>query len=1051
MMSSFEFRILGPLEVSRDGVPVALPSAKQRVVLATLLLKANQPVHVDELVDRLWETGVPAARSTAQAYVMRLRRSLGDPAKEYRLIRTEPNGYVLAVEPGQVDLHRFRARVREADVAAAAGDRETETARLHEALALWRGRPLSNVPSELLRREDVPWLSELRVHALERRLQSDVDSGRQAAVIAELQALTAEYPLRERFWAQLMLALFRANRQADALEAHRRLSRILADELGLTPGEEVRDLRAMILANAPSAPAPVLAPPPGRQPVPLPPDVAGFVGREDEVAALRNLLVGRAQRLVVVSGPPGVGKTALALHVAHGLRDDFPGGRLHVNLQGYATGNPMTTSRALTHLLRGLGMRPQQIPMDPEEQADLYQSTLAGNRVLVVLDNAGSPDQVRPLLPIDAACSALVTSRNELRGLTALQGARRLTLDALREADARLLLADIAGPGQIDAEPEAVKELVRLCARLPLAVRIAAANLSSRPRWSVADYVAELSLTNTLAALSIEDDEQAAVRTAFGLSYEALKPRARYLFRMLGLVPGPDFTAAAAAAITGEPVELSALLLERLASVSLLQHHSPGRYQFHDLLRLYARDRAELEESPEHLATALGRLYGYHLSAADRAGAVLNPALPRLTRPEQAGDLPVPEFADHEAAVRWLNDERANLVAAAEAAPAPLNWHLADAMTGYLHSHRHDGELQATATAALASAREEGDRLAEATMLNALGVLGWSVGDYPGAATRLERSLAMSREIGDRAGIAATLCHLGVVRLEEGSPADAVDRFTEALATSRDAGEEHTAAVALVRLGMARLEMGELAEAKENLNRALEACRALELVHTEATALNTLGAVHLRLGDFDRSFECHDLALCRYRRLGSRHDQAEVLQNLAALHRDAHRLTDAVHYGEQALELARETRNLRFEADTLNTLATVRWGLRHLDAALAGHGEALCLARRVGYRQGEIASLIGLANTRATLGQAKSAVSAAREAVELARTSGFRLREAQALTVLAAGELELGLPGPARGHAEEALAMHLAAGNPLGQERSRQLIELSQTAAAGAS
>lgn len=1039
MMSSFEFRLLGPLEVSRDGVPVALPSAKQRVVLATLLLKANQPVHVDELVDRLWETDIPAAaRSTAQAYVMRLRRSLGDPAQEYRLIRTEPNGYVLDVEPGQVDLHRFRARLQAADVAAAAGERETETARLRDALLLWRGRPLSNVPSELLRREDVPWLSELRVQALERRIQSDVDGGRHVRVLAELQALVVEYPLRERFWAQLMLALYRANRQADALEAHRRLTRILADELGLSPGEEVRSLQAAILANAPTAPA---APPSSRQAVPLPPDVAGFVGRDEEVAALRNLLVDRAQRLVVVSGPPGVGKTALALNLAHGLRDEFPGGRLHVNLRGYATGNPLTTSRALTHLLRGLGMRPEQIPMDPEEQADLYQSTLAGKRVLVLLDNALNPDQVRPLLPVDAACSALVTSRDELRGLTALEGARRLALDALREADAWLLLADIAGPGQIDAEPEAAKELVRLCARLPLAVRIAAANLSSRPQWSVAEYVAELSLTNTLAALSIEDDEQAAVRTAFGLSYEALKPRARYLFRMLGLVPGPDFTAAAAAAITGEPVDVAAKLLERLASVSLIQHHSPGRYQFHDLLRLYARDRAELEESPKHLATALGRLYGYQLQAADRAGAILNPALPRLTRPGQPDDLPVPEFADHETAVRWLNDERANLVAAAESAPAPLSWHLADAMTGYLHSHRHDGELLATTTAALDSARAQGDRLAEATMLTALGVLGWSVGDYPGAAEQLERSLAMRREIGDRAGIAATLCHLGVVRLEAGSPADAVARFTEALATSREAGEGRTEAVAMVRLGIARLEMGELAEAKETLTRALEACRALGLVHTEATALNTLGAVHLRLGEFDVAFDRHDLALCRYRRLGSRHDQAEVLQNLAALHRDAHRFIEAVHCGEQALELARETRNLRFEADTLNTLATVHFGLRHLDAALAGHTDALGLARRVGYRQGEITSLIGLANTRATLGQAKSAVSAAREALGLARKTGFRLREAQALTALAAGELELGSTGPAREHAEEALVMHRAAGNPLGQKRSAQLIE----------
>ncbi|MFI9811662.1 AfsR/SARP family transcriptional regulator [Saccharothrix variisporea] len=1040
MIASTQFGLLGPLEVRRDGQPVALPSAKQRVVLATLLLRANQVVTVDELIDRLWPADSPgAARGTAQAYVMRLRRVLGDAGS----IRTVENGYVLDVAPGSLDLDRFRDAERLADEAAARGDRAAEATHLRAALALWRGRPLVNVPSDVLRREEVPWLEELRLQALQRRVRLDLDAGEHNRVVAELQALTTEHPLREGFWAQLMLALYRANRQADALDAHRRLSRVLAEELGVDPGEEVRRLHLAILANDPALLVDRPAAPPARRASPLPPDVADFVGREPEIETVGRLLAppdGRpSPRYVVLSGPPGVGKTALAVHLAHRLRERFPDGVLHVNLRGYSPQPPLSVDRALGQLLRGLGMRPEQVPLDVEDQAELYRSLLAGTRTLVVLDNAVSPEQVRPLLPAEPGCAALVTSRNELRGLVALQGARTMSLDSLPEADARLLLADIAGTDLVAAEPEAVTELVRLCARLPLAVRIAGAKLTGRDA-SVADYVAELREANRLSALAIEDDEQAAVRTAFGLSYQTLKPEVRHLFRVLGLVPGADFTAEAAAALAGVAPEEAKRLLGALTTANLVQSQAGPRHQFHDLLRLYARERAELEDPADHRDRALRRLYQHYLDRADAAAELLNPALPRLPRPVEPGG---PPFPDHATAVGWLGAERANLVIAIEHAAThqalrPWSWHLTDALAGYLHTHRHDADLLAAATAALGAARADGDPAAEAAVLRALGVLHWSVGDYRTAVDELRRALDLHREAGDRAGGGAALTALGVLHLEDGRLAEAVRCLTEAVEAAGPAG----AVAARVRLGAVHLEMGEPATARAHLEAALAEARPLGLVHAEAVALNALGAVHLRLGDFDEAISCHQAALERHRVLGSRHDQAEVLQNLAAVHRDARRFAEAVEYGGRALDLARQTRNLRFEADTLNTLATARGGLGQWQAALEEHGAALELARRAGYRQGEITSLIGLAAARVGLGRADSAVADAWQAADLARTTHFRLREAQALTVLASAEHATGRLDAAAEYAGQALRLHTEAGNLLGQARARHVLGL---------
>lgn len=557
-MGRVEFGVLGPLQVQRDGQPVGLGAPKLRVLLAGLLVRANTRVPVVMLVDWLWgEEHSAAARKSLQMYVLRLRRVLGDEV----VIETHPNSYLLRVGPDQLDLLLFR-RLAET---ARRGAGEDERRLLAEALACWRGPALEDVRSASLQRDEIAQLDEERLRVRQRYFEVSLELGRHQEVLGELLQLTEEHPWQESLWAHLLVSLQGVGRRAEALETYREVRRRFVEELGIERGPQLQEAHQSILNDVTE---PVLAPAMWQ----LPGDVQRFVGRRAAIATLTRMAFaqGDGVRNVVISGPPGVGKTALAVHVAHTWSPKFPDGQLYVNLQGFAADPPLAPTAALSRFLRALGLARDHVPGDVEEQAAVFRSVLAGRRVLLVLDNAVGADQVRPLLPGQPGCLVLITSRNDLRGLAVSPGAGRLSLDVLTDDESRAVLTDMIGVTRAEAESDALGELARTCGHLPLALRIAGANLASDPRRGIAAYTAELLAGGRLAELTVDGDERSAVRAAFDRSYLSLSEADRRLFGLLGVVPGPDVSASAAAALADVPLAEARRALERLSMASLV-------------------------------------------------------------------------------------------------------------------------------------------------------------------------------------------------------------------------------------------------------------------------------------------------------------------------------------------------------------------------------------------------------------------------------------------------------------------------------------------------
>ncbi|MCA2214166.1 AfsR/SARP family transcriptional regulator [Jidongwangia harbinensis] len=1007
-----KFLILGPLSVTHGDRPVVLTGRRQRTALAVLLANAGRVVPLEYLIDAVWDDAPPAtARRQIQNDVSALRRALSGDGARPGCIVADGHGYRIETRPGELDAEVFQALVTEAFELTQRDEPAAAAAALRSALRQWRGPALTGLTGRAVEAAAVR-LEEQRLAALEQCLDLELNLGRQRELVSEIAELVAAHPLRERLVGQLMLALHGSGRQSEALAAYDRLRARLADELGLSPGTHLQRLHAAILRNEPAVgplPQPAAAAP--AVPAQLPADVPGFTGRADHLRTLDRLLPDgdrRTAHAVAVAGLAGVGKTALVVHWGHRVRDRFPDGQLYLDLRGFTPGAPVRPDEALAHLLRSLGEPAEQIPADVQTAAGRYRSLLADRRVLVVLDNAATADQVRPLMPASPGSVVLVTSRDRLTGLVARDGAGSLILDVLDPGEAHTLLAGILGPQRVAAEPAAAAELAGICSHLPLALRVAAANLAGRPWSTIAAHVAALRDGDRLAGLDVADDEQTGVRRAFDLSYQTLHPDARRVFRLVGLAPGPDVTAGAVAALAATGAADARRQLDRLAAAHLMNHHAPGRYHFHDLLRHYAAGRALAEDTGADRDAALRRLIDWYLQGAGHAADLLYPHPLRL--PVPAPEVPVPaEMADGPEALTWLDAERGNLTAAirhaAEHGPRSGAWLLADTLRGYFWLRMHTTDWRNSAEAALAAARREGDLRAQASALLSLGDLHFRQARPEPAVERYAAALALAERTGWRECEAAAIGNLGVLYRDSGRLREAVVHLRRGVALARTNGSRYGEASALDALGRTYWHLGRLAEAGECCAQALAINRAIGSRLGEAAALGDLGEIAHAQGNHPTAVDRLARALVLFREIGDRTNQAHTLRALAAVRCDRGDTVRAGELGHAALVRARELDDRRIEADALNTLGAIAHRTdRHSDA-VGYHERALALTRTSGDHYPETEALLGLAVAYRRLGHRDRALEYAGRALAIADRFDYGLLERRALGLLGHGPL----------------------------------------------
>ena len=918
------FEMLGPLRMRRGGEVVPVSGALRRSLLAVLLAHANEPVPVDVLVDALW--GGQAGEGSVQRlqlHVHRLRAVLDESER----LSFGPDGYCLRAGPGELDAHRFDALVDEASGVATTDPRRCVEL-VRRALDLWRGTPYQGVDVPHLIGE-IHRLSERRLVAVEDLYTVELRLGRYGEVTGELTELVHRHPLRERLHCLLMTALYQGGRQADAMAAYRRARTILADELGLDPGPELRALQSQVLQGEPielTAPAA-----PGFVPAQIPRDTAGFVGREGELSQLDTLLSesnGKAPIAAVV-GTAGVGKTAVTVRWAHRVKDRFPDGQLHVDLRGYGPDHPMSPEDALAAFLRALGVDGASIPQDPTERAARFRTVVDRKKMLILLDNARSAVQVRPLLPGSSGCVVVVTSRDSLGGLVAREGARRVCLDRMPVGEAHRLLTELLGD---TGDPEATARLIEHCARLPLALRIAAERIREHPHH-LAALVAELADEQArLDLLDSGNDPDTSVRAVFFSSYRNLDPETARLFRLFGVHPGHDIDAHSLTALAGgSDPRTTRRHLDTLARAHLVDETADRRYVLHDLLATYAAELTETTDTPAMRTAALTRLLDYYLHTAAQAVRLVNPS--EVEPPDAAGSrvTATPDLSTYDTAIRWLNTERANLVRAAEAATPDLPAYttkLSRVLSGYLDIDICLDDVRRLQTTALDIARERGDLVTEGIALRSFGLMHMFAHQFDEAARHFEESLALHEKAGTRVYQATTLSHLGVLCGFAGRVQDAMRHLRRSADLFAELGHRLMAQWPLTNLGQLHLRQAQPESALHYLRQAF-----------------TITNEHdYPPGQFLTSYA------------------------LAGAYRDTGRYSDALDHAHQALNIARSSRFSMHEVTTLYRLGTIHLRLGNHRTARQHHSEALARASNFADTQLAAMALNGLAETSAAEG-----------------------------------------------------------------------------------
>lgn len=911
-----EFRLLGPVEVADENGTLPLGGAKVRTLLAALLLASGQVIATDRLVDIIWDDEpASTARALIQTYISALRRTIGT-----EIIRTEAPGYLARVPDDSIDRNRFERFVAEGRSAAAGGKYREASNAFRAADALWRGPALGGVRSRILATEAAR-LDEQRVTVIEARIAADLGLGRADELIGDLTVLVGQHTTRATLRGQLMLALYRAGRGADALAVFRQGREALVDELGIEPGVELTRLHEAILRSDPALMGPQAAPP-SPQPEPrfavpkqLPPDAADFTGRAGLVRELVGVLTTERSGPVVAAlvGPGGVGKSALAVHVAHRVSSAYPDGQLHVDLRG-TTGTPASPAEVLGRFLRALQPDQNTIPDEADERMDAYRTLLSGRHLLIVLDDAANEQQVRPLLPGTGTCSVLLTSRNRLAGLA---GARLLEVDMLSTGEAVTLLARIAGVDRIEAAPDAADDIVASCGNLALAVRVAGARLATRRQWTPRLLANRLTdERRRLDELSAGDQQ---IRASIEMSVRGLAPAARTAIHRLGHLGLADFRSWVVAYALDVEIGVAEQVVEHLVDNHLVDYTfvddtGQVRYRLHDLVRIYAREEAERCETRADLVASTARVVGGWAAVLDRLRAhvadnVISGAIDLTAT--QAGGTVDPEVLGTALVDprRWLDIEQSSLVLAVERS-AEMGLHkLAVAVASVL----------CMSTYALNNVLDLWDRAHRA-------------------------ALAAARTAGNAHGEAILMAQLGQLRYEQDRYADSRQLMTDAVERFRELHDPRGEASALSALGLACREQGYLPEAEHFLAQAAVVCLGLNDARATGHCQRMIGAVHLERGDFDGADDAFAAALTAYRQAGSLRGKALTLRSIGLTHCARGRLTDAEDAFAHALSLFRRLGDAKLIAFCQRGLAKtyVRMGRlgearEPLETALATH------------------------------------------------------------------------------------------------------------------
>ncbi|WP_246002334.1 AfsR/SARP family transcriptional regulator [Allorhizocola rhizosphaerae] len=923
------FKILGPLEVSGPSGPVRIPPGRQEMILASLLLEANRIVSTDHLVDLIWDEEPPeTARTQVQICVSRLRKSFTDAGIDASLA-TRPPGYILQTAEDQLDLNVFHGRVAEARVLIKEGRNAEAAELLRAAVALWRGRCLSGISSETLRTKALR-LDEDRLTAIETYLDLELELGRHHQLVAEIGWLVHEHPLRERLRGQLMLALYRSGRQAEALETYRAGRDLLIEELGLEPGEELRLLETAILsgdtalllergparrpADSDPGPAPAAVMPYREEkPHQLPADTADFIGRESLIQSMETALLSRAGHravgVVVVVGKPGVGKSTLATHVAHRLGEEhFPDGQLYCDMRGTRS-EPMAAKEVLGRFLRALGIPGPMLPDDMDERAEMYRTLLANRRVLVVLDDAASEGQVMPLLPGRSGCAVLVTSRARL---TALPGAHRVELDILDTDQALELLGRVIGLERVAREPDAARALLNTVGGLPLALRIIAARLAARPHWTLASMVHRLA--NERHRLDELTHGEMTMRASLSLTHDGLGRDERRLLRLLSLAEGPTMPGWLAGALLDDHRPFPSDLLEPLVDVQMLdvvavERSGEFRYRFHEIIRLFAREQLIAHDSEEVQRAALERMIGGWLAIVEQAHrkiyggdfTVLSGHAPRWFPPSSYVEQMLQD------PLEWLDSEQANLCSAvAQAATAQLDelsWDLATRLVTLFEARGYHDQWEQTHRQALEAVRRAGNKRGTAALLTSLGTLYISRRQPQESKAALDAALALFEELGDAHGLALCRRDLALLQRQQGADDDALTLYNQSMRDFEQAGDIVGKAIVLTQSAHILMRRGDTHAAHTQLEEALEIYRSVGYVGGEAQALRRVGQVLAQRGEHEEAERTLTEVLEMVRRTGDVIGQGHLLHNLGEVNAEMGRVEQARGFFDQALAI----------------------------------------------------------------------------------------------------------------------------------------------------